>query len=271
MPEWPEMETYRALLSERIAGQPIIRVEVNRDKSVNVDPDTFISELVGRVVWFVERRGKMLVFHLDDGKRLLLHLMLGGMIQFGSREEAVARSVQIAIEFPIGVMRFIGLRLGYIHLMSVKEVEAKLADLGPDPFDVRLTPDKFRQRFAGKRGSLKNSLVDQHVISGIGNCYADEIAFEAEVCPDTKLSELEPATWDRLYGAMRSVLREAASFGGYMEAPLYTGDTLTGGYNDRCKVYDRGGQPCLRCSGTVEQGEINGRKIFCCRSCQKAR
>jgi formamidopyrimidine-DNA glycosylase len=213
----------------------------------------------------------MLVFHLDSGKRLLLHLMLGGMIHFGDETDKPDRSVQAAIGFPTGVMSFIGLRLGYIHLLTAKEVEARLSELGPDPFDVRLTSERFRLRFKGKRGTLKSALVDQHVLSGIGNCYADEIAFAAEVRPDARINDLAPDTWDRLYGATRSVLREAASLGGYMDMPLFTGDTLTGGYNEHCRVYDRGGESCPRCGGIIEQGEVGGRKFFSCRSCQKDR
>ncbi|QYR23816.1 endonuclease VIII [Paenibacillus sp. sptzw28] len=271
MPEWPEMETYRKLLAERIVGQPVTQVEVTRPKSINVEPDIFSEQLIGRTVLFVERRGKMLLFHLDNGKRLLLHLMLGGMIRFGPPGEIQDRSVQVAIGFPAGVMCFIGLRLGYIHLYTVKEVEAHLAKLGPDPFDKRLTFERFKKLFAGKRGSLKTTLVNQQVVSGIGNCYADEIAFDAGIRPDARISELEPDTWERLYNSMHSVLKEAASYGGYMEMPLTADDTLTGGFNDRCRVYDRDGQPCLRCGGTVERGEINSRKMFFCPSCQKGR
>ncbi|WP_274650672.1 Fpg/Nei family DNA glycosylase [Paenibacillus humicola] len=271
MPEWPEMENYREQLAAKIAGQPIIGAEVSREKSINMDKETFIRELAGRTVWFVERRGKMLVFHLDNGKRLVLHLMLGGMIRFGGEEDLPGRSVQVAISFPNGTLSFIGLRLGYLHLLTAKEVAGKFSELGPDPFDVRLTPVRFRERFRGKRGSLKSALVDQHVLAGIGNCYADEIAFDAEVRPDARLQDLEPETWDRLYGSMRKVLREAASYGGYMEMPLSSEDTRTGGYNERCRVYDRGGEPCPRCGAAIEQGEIGGRKFFSCRSCQRDR
>ncbi len=271
MPEWPEMETYRKMLAERISGQPITEVEVNRLKSINVSEEAFKENLVGRTIWFVERRGKMLLFHLDNGKRLLLHLMLGGLIHYGPKEERPDRSVQVAISFPNGELCFIGLRLGYLHFLSVKEVEAKLAELGPDPFDKRLTLDKFIQRFKSKRGSIKTAMLEQRVLSGIGNCYADEIAFEAGIRPDARISAIEPESWERLYHAMHKVLLEAAAYGGYMEMPLTADDTLTGGYNDHCRVYDRGGEPCIRCSGTVEQGEINSRKMFFCPSCQSDR
>ncbi|MCQ6560160.1 Fpg/Nei family DNA glycosylase [Paenibacillus mendelii] len=271
MPEWPEMENYRKQLAARIAGQPIISVQVTRPKSINVPLEQFQAELLGRTVWFVERRGKMLVFHLDSGKRLVLHLMLGGLIQFGPAGEQLERTVQVSIEFPVGEMRFIGLRLGYVHLLTAKETEVLLGKLGPDPFDKRLTLEKFTQRFAGKRGTLKSTLVDQQVISGIGNCYADEIAFEAGIRPDARVSELDPQAWERLYSAMHEVLIDALSHGGYMEMPLTADDTLTGGYNERCRVYDRGGESCSVCGDTIVQSEIGSRKMFYCPTCQKER
>lgn len=280
MPEYPEMEHYRKLLAERIAGQPIMKVLVTRPKSINVPVETFEQELVGRTVWFVERRGKMILFHLDNGKRLLLHLMLGGLIRYESHtlltpeglpQERPDRSVQVTLGFPAGDVCFIGLRLGYLHLLTVKETLARLADLGPEPFDARLTLDKFKERFKGKRGSLKTSFVDQHVIAGIGNCYADEIAFEAGLRPDARISTIEPESWERLYNAMHAVLNDAVAHGGYMELPFANDDTVTGGYNERCRVYDRGGEPCPRCDGTIVQTELNARKLFYCPSCQKDR
>jgi len=269
MPEWPEMENYRIQLAARVAGQSIIGVQVTRPKSINIEPDTFQAELIGRTVWFVERRGKMLLLHLDNGKRLVLHLMLGGLLQFGPAEEQPDRTVQVALNFPNGELRFIGLRLGYLHLLTVKEADKQIGVLGPDPLDKRLTAERFRSLFSGKRGALKPALVDQHVISGIGNCYADEIAFAAGVKPSARIPDIEPETWERLYNAMREVLTNALKHGGYMEMPFTEGDILTGGYNENCLVYDRGGEPCTRCDGTIVQGEISSRKMFYCPNCQK--
>ncbi|TCN01936.1 DNA-(apurinic or apyrimidinic site) lyase [Paenibacillus sp. BK033] len=269
MPELPEMEHYRLRLSELIIGSPITGTEVTRDKSININAEQFQAELVGRTVWFVERRGKHLLFHLDNGKRLVLHLMLGGTLFFGSDEERPDRTVQVMIRFAKGNLYFIGLRLGYLHFMSVKEADAKLSELGPDPFDKRLTLERFKARFAKKRGALKTALVDQHVLSGIGNCYADEIAFAAKIRPDAKIPSLTDDTWERVYESMHSVLKEAISKGGYMEQPLTAGDTVTGGFNDHCQVYDRGGEPCFACGTAIEQFEISSRKAFACPVCQK--
>lgn len=268
MPEWPEMETYRGLLTERIAGTRILGVEVTREKSINLPADRFEAELTGQSVWFIEHRGKHLIFHLNNGKRLLLHLMLGGLLAFGTDQEAPDRSVQVTIRFPHGNLYFMGLRLGYLHLLSAKETIARLAKLGPEPLDKRLTAEAFRARFAGKRGKLKTAFVDQGVIAGIGNCYADEIAFQAGVRPTVSIPAIGPESWQRLYDAMHTVLKRATRLGGYMEMPLVEGDTLTGSYNEHCLVYDRGGEPCLRCGTPIVEEKLSSRKIFYCPNCQ---
>jgi len=268
MPEWPEMESYRNQLAGKIAGARILEAEVTREKSVNLPPQEFKSETEGRTIWFVEHRGKYLLFHLDNGKRLLLHLMLGGWIYYGEGDDAPTGTAQVVLRLQNGSLYFCGLRLGYLHLLTVKEVTARLAELGPEPFDPRLTPERFRSRYAGKRGKLKSALIDQAAVAGMGGCYSDEIAFAAGVRPTAAMSALSGETWTKLYASMQAVLRRAVEYGGYMEKPLYQGDALTGGYNDRCMVYDRGGEPCLQCGTPIVQTEVSSRKAFYCPECQ---
>ncbi|WP_127533665.1 Fpg/Nei family DNA glycosylase [Paenibacillus kobensis] len=268
MPELPEMETYRIMLSERIAGKLITGAAVTRDKTINMEPDAFISDVVGRTVWFVERRGKHLLLHLDDGRRLVIHLMLGGSLYYGDEEDRPDRTVQVELSFGSHKLFGIGLRLGYVHLLSAKEAVERFKELGPEPLDPRLTAASFRKLFQGKRGVLKSALVDQQTIAGIGNCYSDEICFTASIRPNTRIPSLRDEEWERLFRATQSVLRDATAAGGYMESPTFLGDTLTGGYNERCRVYDRGGQPCLQCGTAIEQSEVASKKMFYCPSCQ---
>ncbi|WP_145047213.1 MULTISPECIES: Fpg/Nei family DNA glycosylase [Paenibacillus] len=270
MPELPEMENYRVLLSEKILDLPITGVIVNRDKSINKEVQAFSQELVGNRVIFVERRAKHLIFHLANGKRLVLHLMLGGMIYWGTEAERPDRSTQVEIQFGEYTLFFIGLRLGYLHLLTSKETEEAMSDLGPEPLDRRMNVERFANLLKGRRGTLKTTLVNQHIIAGIGNCYSDEIAFAAGLRPSSKTQNIasSPELMERLYRAMQSVLREAASEGGYMEMPLMNGDTKTGSYDEQCRVYDREGEACPRCGGTIERVEITGKKAFFCPNCQ---
>lgn len=269
MPEYAEMENYRKLLSEHLINKPITSVIVNREKSVNLDPELFVNELIGYKVIFVERRAKYLIFHLNNGRRLLLHLMLGGFLFYGREEDAPNRSKQVEIAFGEMKLFFMGLRLGFLHLLSAKEVEKELESIGPEPFDRRLDKDAFVQRLKGRKGALKNLLVNQQFIAGIGNCYADEIAFAAGLLPAIKVQDLTDEQMGNLYDQMKVVLREAYEAGGYMEVPFMAGDTHTGGGIPLLKVYDREGEPCPKCSTPIKKSELSSRKVFFCPNCQK--
>ncbi|MFM9280213.1 Fpg/Nei family DNA glycosylase [Paenibacillus jiagnxiensis] len=270
MPELPEMENYRALLSGRLLDRPITGVTVHREKSINLDAADFRSQLLSSSIVYIERRGKHLIFHLNSGKRLLLHLMLGGMLYLADPGESIERSTQVEIEFGGQRLLFIGLRLGYLHLLTAKETNEVLADLGPEPLDPRMTLETFAACLKGRRGSLKSTLINQHVIAGIGNCYADEIAFAAGLAPASKMQNIAASAEQvgKLYEAVRTVLSEAYMYGGYMEMPLFQGDAKTGGFDERCQVYDREGEACPRCGGTIRREEQAGRKVFYCPDCQ---
>ncbi|KIL34753.1 formamidopyrimidine-DNA glycosylase [Cohnella kolymensis] len=270
MPEWPEMENYRTQLSPRICGQSIRGVSVNRPRTINEPVDTFTSQLVGRTVLFLERRGKHLLFHLDDGNRLHLHLMLGGWLAYGPQGPKEDSHFQVIVTFEDGnSIYFGGLRLGYLHRISAKQAAEIMRELGPDPFDPRLSEEAFHKRLAGKRGKLKTTLTDQHFIAGIGNCYSDEICFDAKIHPAVIARSLDAESSTRLYRSMRNILQEAKDAGGYMENPLTPGDIVTGGYNERCRVYDRKGEPCVVCGSEIQFETISGRKMFYCPNCQR--
>ncbi len=269
MPEWPEMEHYRTQLSSLLGGKRITGVVVNREGSINEPPEAFANALANRTILFVERRGKHLLFHLDDGNRLLLHLMLGGWMYYGTDGPKEDSRFQVIIRlFDGNSLYFGGLRLGHLHLVSAKTALEQMKQLGPEPFDPRLTLEAFRKLFSGKRGRLKTALTDQKFIAGIGNCYSDEICFEAKLHPASSIPDLDAAAIDRLYDAMRKVLLEAKEAGGYMEHPLTENDTVTGGYNSRCLVYDRGGEACGVCGHEITQETLASRKMFYCPQCQ---
>ncbi|HEY2493586.1 MAG TPA: DNA-formamidopyrimidine glycosylase family protein [Paenibacillus sp.] len=268
MPELPEMEHYRRVLSNHILDIPISDIKVTRDKSINVPVDTFTSALIGNRVIFVERRGKYLNFHLNNGGRLLVHLMLGGLMYYGTNEDVPDRSTQVEISFGEHTLYFIGLRLGYIHLLSAKEVEQVFSELGPEPLDRRMNAERFVKIAKKRRGGLKTMIVNQHVIAGIGNRYADEIAYRASLLPSAKVQDLGEEALQRLYGSMIEVLNEGVEDGGYLDTPIQKDDQLTGSYKAKFKVYDREGETCYRCGGVVSKVELTGRKAFFCPSCQ---
>lgn len=268
MPELPEMENYKRLLEPIIIGKRITGVEINREKSLNVPPAAFEREVVGQSVQNIERRAKHLLFHLPASKTMLLHLMLGGWMFFGSREQKPNRTAQVVISFGDVHLFFIGLRLGYLHLHEASEAELLLRKLGPEPLDPSFSLEKFLERMKSRRGNLKVNLVDQSVLSGIGNCYSDEICFHAGLLPERTVTSLLGEEKVRLYHSIQFVLQDAVRYGGYMESPLYAGDELTGSYDSMCKVYDREGEPCFVCGNPIVRKDVSSKKSFCCVRCQ---
>jgi formamidopyrimidine-DNA glycosylase len=193
--------------------------------------------------------------------------MLGGSLFYGT--QTPERTAQIILHFDESNLYFLGLRLGYLHLHSLDEVKQVLAKLGPDPLDPHFKLEDFLQVINGRRTNLKVTLVDQSVISGIGNCYSDEICFAARVLPTRRVNSLTAVEQKQLFHAVQTVLREALRFGGYMDTPLYEGDRLTGQFDKKCRVYDRGGEPCLRCVNPLVKDEVSSKKCFYCLHCQK--
>ncbi len=269
MPELPEMETYRRLLEPRIVQKSILTVEVSREKSLNVTASQFREAVQYQTVTRLERMAKQLIFWLQNDRALVLHLMLGGWMFWGSEDETPKRTVQVMLGFGRERLSLIQLRLGYLHLHDQRGVERIRAKYGPDPFEADFTADRLYDTLSQKRGALKPVLCDQAVLAGIGNCYADEICFVAGIRPTRSCSTLSREECEHLLAAMRSVLQEAVRFGGYMDHPLYQGDTLTGGMTAYLRVYDREGEPCQRCGHEIILETIRSRKTYFCMSCQR--
>ncbi|PAE36336.1 bifunctional DNA-formamidopyrimidine glycosylase/DNA-(apurinic or apyrimidinic site) lyase [Bacillus sp. 7884-1] len=269
MPELPEMENYRRLLIQKIAGQTISHVQINREKSVNVNPTLFINSVTNQKVMTVNRRGKHLLFHLENGQVLLLHLMLGGWMYFGTEDDKPERTIQVRLSFGKHHLYFIGLRLGYLHLYSEQDVQKELSSLGPEPLEPQFTLQDFLKLLDDRRGKIKTKLLDQELIAGIGNCYSDEICYHAGIKTKRSIEDIGEPERNLLYQSMKHVLLDALNHGGYMENPFFQGDNLTGGYNNLCLVYDREGEKCNRCGGTIIKEMISSRKTYFCPNCQK--
>lgn len=268
MPELPEMETYKTLLNERLSGKTITNVIINREKSVNLKLNDFITKVSRQTITSIQRRAKYLLFHLGNRDILLLHLMLGGWMYYGRGDERLDHSVQVQLSFGEYQLYFLGLRLGYLHYLSEEQVTEELEDLGPEPLDINFSLDSFLKRISRKRGKLKSALLDQTFLSGVGNRYSDEMAWYAQILPSRSVNSLQDKEKVKLYQSIQEVLKQAIHYGGYMGYPLFNGDTKTGGYLRHMYVYNREGEACYRCGSTIVKKEISSRKTFFCEQCQ---
>ncbi len=266
MPELPEMETYKTLLGSLIGGQKITDVAIQREKSINVPVDNFTKQISNQTVKTITRRAKYLIFQLQDGSCLLLHLMLGGWMFFGKEEDKPDRTIQVKLSFGDQHLYFIGLRLGYLHLLSPEMVKEEFKDLGPEPLGSHFTIDAFQQVMQKRKGGIKATMINQEVLAGIGSGYSDEILWHAELRPDKKINDLDNQQLTRLYQSIQFILQRGIRQGGYMENPLYKGDGKTGGYE--FYVHAREGEECPRCRARIVLEEISSRKTYLCQNCQ---
>ncbi|WP_088103282.1 bifunctional DNA-formamidopyrimidine glycosylase/DNA-(apurinic or apyrimidinic site) lyase [Halalkalibacter urbisdiaboli] len=269
MPELPEMENYRRILSEQLLGKTVSNVLVTREKSINLSVEQFTNLLKGRTIIAIERRGKYLIFQLDSGNSLLLHLMLGGLMYIGTEQDVPKRTKQITLSFGEKHLYFIGLRLGYLHHLSSDQLSARFSELGPEPLESHFTADEFLKMVEKKKGMLKTMLINQKFLAGIGNLYSDEICFDAKLLPKSQVNEITVQDKIQLFHSIKQVLQRGLQYGGYIEMPVYQNDQLTGRYNEHCYVYGREGEPCLRCGTMIKKEEISSRKSFYCPACQK--
>ncbi|MBW8351053.1 bifunctional DNA-formamidopyrimidine glycosylase/DNA-(apurinic or apyrimidinic site) lyase [Bacillus sp. IITD106] len=268
MPELPEMETYKLLLQQKISGRTITDIVINREKSINMPIDDFLRGVVNQKVEAIGRRAKYLIFQLQNGSCLLLHLMLGGWIFYGKEEDKPNRTVQIQLSFGDHHLYFIGLRLGYLHLLSQDMVVKELQNIGPEPLDPNFSLDDFLSALKVRRGGLKTTLINQEFLAGIGNRYSDEILWHAQLLPERKIHELDHDHLVRLYNSIRFVLQQAIQNGGYMSEPFFKGDKKTGGYINMMYVHGCEGKPCKRCGSPIIKTEISSRKTYFCKNCQ---
>lgn len=289
MPELPEVETIRRDLEKKIAGQKIKSIEVLATKSVHNKKADFLSILVGNNFKHIERRGKLLMFALSKtGKYayLLVHLKMTGQLIYRNKKRVLAgghsqtamdtnvpnKFTRVILTFSDGGQLFFNdlRRFGYLKLVSKEEKEKIVTNnFGIEP----LTPDYIFEDFAklfGKRQTnVKALLLNQKLISGIGNIYADEACFEARILPMRKASDLSKIELKKLFEMVARVLKvsienRGTTFNNYVDS-----DGRTGSHINFLKVYGRDGKKCKKCKGVILKIKHAGRGTHYCKNCQE--
>jgi len=272
MPELPEVETVARGLRASLLGRIITGVTVCWPRTVACPPpDEFREAVAGRRVTLVGRRGKYIILGLDRGY-LLIHLKMSGRLYVVPAGQIPDQHEHTIFDLDDGrQLRFRDVRkFGRVYL--VDEVEQVTGDLGPEPLADDFTLAEFRRRLARRSGRLKSLLLNQAFLAGLGNIYADEALFQAGLHPLRKAGSLTAVEQERLYEAIRSVLRQAIANrgttlddGGYIDARGEAGQ-----YQEQISVYGRTGEPCLRCGVPIERLVVGGRSSHFCPSCQPA-
>lgn len=275
MPELPEVETIRRDLIPAVGGRRITAVTLLEPLAVKYpDPGTFVTGLKGQTIEDVERQAKYLLLRLRSGQRWVVHLMLEGQFLYQPAGAPLGSDTKLVVQLDDGhqlVLRDV-VGLARTFLVSEPELQTvlKLGDLGPEPLEPEFTYECFLSRLHRRTGMIKPLLIDQKVISGIGNLYADEALFRSRIHPQRKVTTLTDPELRRLYAAIREVLSEGIAHRGTSEARGLYRDIWghKGRYQERLRVFRRAGMPCPGCAGKVEQIRVGGRATFVCPSCQ---
>jgi formamidopyrimidine-DNA glycosylase len=267
MPELPEVETIRSELAPRLTGRALVRVEILDPRLTRpIDLFEVAEELEGDRVAAVERRGKYLVLRLESGLALLVHLRMTGGFAFepASHERAILElddGTRLAYR---DVRRF-----GTWLVLEDVELDPYLAAKnGPEPLGPRFTADWLAARLATRRAPVKSVLLDQRVVAGLGNIYADEALWRARINPLRPAESLTREEATRLHRAIRAALRTGIARQGSTLSTYSRPDGSPGRMQAEFRVYGRDGEPCPRCRTPVAKARVGGRGSWYCPRCQ---
>jgi formamidopyrimidine-DNA glycosylase len=267
MPELPEVETIKNELSPWVMGQSFTKVTILDDKLVcGGSAEEVRRGLIGQKIESLGRRGKYLIFHLSNGRSLIIHLRMTGSLLLNPK--GVDHYARAAFHLSNGhrlVFRD-RRRLGLMWL--VDDANAVVGKLGPEPLDKSFTPDVLGQRLSRHHIPVKAALLDQGIVAGIGNMYADEALFAARIHPLRKADALSPAEVRTLHNCIHRVLEAAISSKGASVDTYVRPEGELGTAHSDFKVAHKGGEPCPLCGCTIERVPVQNRGTYFCPRCQ---
>ncbi|HZU11731.1 MAG TPA: bifunctional DNA-formamidopyrimidine glycosylase/DNA-(apurinic or apyrimidinic site) lyase [Chloroflexota bacterium] len=273
MPELPEVETMVRDLSPRLTGRRVTAVEAPFTGSVRYpDYPELVDRLVGQEITGVSRRGKYAIFSLASGDALILHRGMTGSVLARERSDPMEQWVRILFRLDDGTeLRFQDSRkFGKVFLMEENGAERPLPwnRMGPEPLDSDFSEDALQRRLEGRTALIKPLLLNQEIVAGLGNIYADEALFLAAIHPERRANTLTAEEMTRLYRAIRTVLRNAVEGRGTTFSAYKDIEGRAGSYQGSLQVFHRTGEPCPRCGTAIMRTVVGGRGTHFCPTCQ---
>jgi formamidopyrimidine-DNA glycosylase len=288
MPELPEVETIRSGLARLLPGRSVAAVDFDWPKSFPNAQADVQGFLVGAKVTGVTRRAKVLLVELSSGYSLVIHLKMTGQLVFCSPKERFGaghpseslvgelpdKSTRVTLGFKDGSKLFFNdqRKFGWMRLMPTVEVMNLdfFKKVGPEPLGAGFNAKVLQARAQRRKNSIiKAVLLDQTVLAGVGNIYADESLWGAKIHPATLVKDLTTAQFQKLYKELVYVLRLAIEKGGSTDKNYINAEGKKGSYLDFARVFRREGQPCPRCGTLIVKSRVAGRGTHSCPACQK--
>ncbi len=289
MPELPEVETVRRGLSKLIIGQKIIDVRFDWPKGFPNSPGDVKNFLIGAKILSVKRRAKVLIIDLDSKYSLVIHLKMTGQLVYRSNDSKTRygaghpndsligklpdKSTRVTIGFKDSKLFFNDQRkFGWMRLLPTIEVPNIdfFKKVGPEPLEDAFKFPQFKIRLLKRKNSnIKSVILDQTVIAGVGNIYADESLFAAKIHPKTIVGDISEAKLRKLYTELRRIMKLSIELGGSTDRNYVDAEGKKGSYLKFALVFRRDGQPCVKCGTIIQKLKVAGRGTHVCPSCQK--
>ena len=265
MPELPEVQCVVDTLRPEVVDRTIVRVKLNRADIVEPATINLAALIKRRRIIDLHRRAKRIVFTLDDANRFYIHLGMTGRLTTESPKVELKPHTHLRLDLDTGrQLRFVDpRRFGGVHWLGDGPHDV---DIGPEPLSIRATT--LAKQLAGTTRAVKTALLDQRLIAGIGNIYADESLWGAGVHPLTPGDKLTEWQIAKLTRSMKAVLRRAINSGGSSLRDYVNGRGERGDFQRYHRVYDRAGEPCLKCKSPIERIVLGGRSTHFCPACQ---
>ena len=264
MPELPEVQTVITTLRPKVLGRVIRRIVSVREDIVTPAGTDLAARLAGRTVTSVDRRGKRIVFTLDDDNRFYIHLGMTGQLAVVPPDASLPPHTHFELDLGARRVRFRDpRRFGGVWWVGNGSVDE---GMGPEPLDLR--PSELLRRLARTTRAVKNALLDQRVVAGLGNIYIDEALHAARIHPLAAADRLDATDVGRLSRAIKTTLNRAIRHRGSTLRDYIDADGAEGGFQRLHRVYDRAGKPCHRCRAPIERIVLGGRSTHFCPQCQ---
>lgn len=273
MPELPEVETIRRQLAPGVIGRTFTNIAVP-DPLVTAPAavSSFKRQLLGRNVIELSRRGKYLRFELDNGNTLVIHLRMTGRLTAVNRP--IGKDLKkylrllLCFEDETCIAFNDARRFGKTFILKASEAEQYWEKLGPEPLDRSFNAARFKKISEKRNRPIKSFLLDQHMVAGIGNIYADEALYGAKIHPMYPAYKLSDIEIERLVGSIKTTLRSAIAHKGSSIDTYRDSEGKRGRFQETFRVHRREGEPCPACGHTVEKIKVGGRGTYFCPACQ---